>query len=88
MNWLRREEWREGFENLLRLHVVTACDRVDIEIDDLVAVIGADLETSPASKAVQAGGSCSLAASCCCETGKRLVASANRRVAEAKTPGH
>lgn len=46
MKWLRREEWREGFESLLKLHISAACDQVDIEIDDLVSLIGADLFTA------------------------------------------
>ena len=45
MKWLRREEWREGFESLLKLHVGAACDQVDIETDDLVSLIGVDLFT-------------------------------------------
>jgi len=45
MKWLRREEWRESFESLLKLHISGACDQVDIETDDLVSLIGVDLFT-------------------------------------------
>jgi hypothetical protein len=43
IKWLRRDEWREGFEDLLNLHFGSACAKADIEIDDLASLIGADV---------------------------------------------
>ena len=43
MKWLRRDPWREAFEDVLERHLGPACDQADIEIDDLASLIGADM---------------------------------------------
>jgi hypothetical protein len=43
MKWLRRDPWREAFEDLLEHHLGPACDQADIDIDDLAGLIGADM---------------------------------------------
>jgi hypothetical protein len=45
MKWLRRDPWREAFEDLLEHHLGPACDQADIDIDDLAGLIGADTGT-------------------------------------------
>ncbi|NIQ94322.1 MAG: hypothetical protein GWN87_09005, partial [Desulfuromonadales bacterium] len=42
MKWLRRDPWREAFEDVLERHLDPACDQADIEIDDIASLIGAD----------------------------------------------
>lgn len=42
MKWLRRDPWREAFEEVLERHLSRACDQADIEIDDLATLIGGD----------------------------------------------
>ena len=42
MKWLRRDPWREAFEDVLERHFGPACDQADIEIDDVANLIGAD----------------------------------------------
>ena len=43
MKWLRREPWREAFEDLFERHLGPACDQADIDIDDLASLIDADM---------------------------------------------
>ena len=43
MKWLRRDPWREAFEDVLERHLGPACDLADVEIDDLADLIGADM---------------------------------------------
>ena len=43
MKWLRRDPWREAFEELLERHLGPACDQADIDIDDLASLIDADM---------------------------------------------
>jgi hypothetical protein len=40
MKRLRREEWRDAFEEVLDRHLGPACAKADIEIEDLPSVIG------------------------------------------------
>jgi hypothetical protein len=42
MKWLRREEWRDAFEQLLDRHLGRACAKADLVRDKLVAVIGGE----------------------------------------------
>ena len=42
MKWLRRDPWREAFEDVLDRHLGPACDQAGIEIEqlaDLIAMI-------------------------------------------------
>jgi hypothetical protein len=43
MKWLRRDPWREAFEDALDLHLGPACDKAGIETDQLADLIGDDL---------------------------------------------
>lgn len=40
MKWLRREEWRNAFNELLDRHLGASCAKADIAIDELPAIIG------------------------------------------------
>lgn len=42
MKWLRRDEWRDAFDEVLARHLGPACDKADIEIDELSTHLGAD----------------------------------------------
>lgn len=42
VNWLRRDEWRAPFEDLMDEHLGEACEAIDGSADDLAALIGAD----------------------------------------------
>ena len=38
--WLRREEWRDAFNEMLDRHLAPACAKADVSIDELPEVIG------------------------------------------------
>lgn len=40
INWLRRDEWRAAFDDLMEEHLGQACDEIDGSIDDLSSLIG------------------------------------------------
>ena len=40
IRWLRRDEWRDPFEEVLRLHVGPACERAGIEFEDIEDILG------------------------------------------------
>lgn len=40
MKWVRREEWRSAFEEVLGEHLGAACERADIDPEDLPSLIG------------------------------------------------
>ncbi len=40
IRWLRRDEWREPFEEVLRLHVGPACEQAGIEFEDIEDILG------------------------------------------------
>ena len=40
INWLRRDEWRGAFDDLMEEHLGQACDEIDGSIDDLSSLIG------------------------------------------------
>jgi hypothetical protein len=42
MKWLRREEWRDAFEQLLDRHLGRACAKAHLARDELVDVIGGE----------------------------------------------
>jgi len=42
INWLRREEWRTAFEDLMDEHLGEACEAIDGSADDLASLIGAE----------------------------------------------
>ena len=42
MKWLRRDEWRDAFDEVLARHLGPACDKADIEVDELSTHLGAD----------------------------------------------
>jgi hypothetical protein len=42
LKFLRRDEWRDEFKELLEHHLQPACDQFDIEIDDIGSLLGAD----------------------------------------------
>jgi hypothetical protein len=42
MKWLRREEWREPFTEVLEKHLKPACSKWDLAIEELPSVIGED----------------------------------------------
>jgi hypothetical protein len=42
MKWLRRDEWREAFTEVLEKHLKPACSKWDLAIEELPSVIGED----------------------------------------------
>src|SRR5258707_11519827 len=42
MKWLRRDEWREAFTDVLKKHLEPACSKWDLAIEELPSVIGED----------------------------------------------
>ena len=40
IKWLGRDEWREPFEEVLRLHVGPACEQAGIEFEDIEDILG------------------------------------------------
>jgi len=42
MKWLRHDEWRDAFSDLLEKHLRPACSKWDIQIDELSSIIGDD----------------------------------------------
>jgi len=42
INWLRRDEWRGPFEDLMDEHLGEACEAIDGSADDLATLIGAE----------------------------------------------
>ncbi len=40
IRWLRRDEWREPFEEVLWLHVGPACEQAGIEFEDIEDILG------------------------------------------------
>ena len=41
-SWLRRDEWRAAFEDLMDEHLGEACEAIDGSADDLASLIGAE----------------------------------------------
>ena len=42
IKWLRRDEWREAFTDVLERHLKPACSKWDLAIEELPSVIGED----------------------------------------------
>src|SRR6266567_6428494 len=42
MKWLSREEWRDAFEDVLNRHVLPACEKADIEVEEVISILGQD----------------------------------------------
>ncbi|MCA6115450.1 hypothetical protein J6524_11155 [Bradyrhizobium sp. WSM 1738] len=42
MEWTRREEWRDRFEEVLDDHVLPTCDETGLEPDEIVSTLGED----------------------------------------------
>src|SRR5439155_15637662 len=40
IKWLRRDPWREAFEEVLWLHVGPACEQAGIEFEDIEDILG------------------------------------------------
>jgi hypothetical protein len=40
LKWVQRDEWREGLEALLDLHLGPACAKAGVEPDEIPALIG------------------------------------------------
>ena len=40
MKWLRRQEWRDAFNEVLDRHVAPACAKADVSLDELPNLIG------------------------------------------------
>ena len=42
MKWLTREEWRDRFAEVYEGHLVPTCDQTDLDVDEVVAILGKD----------------------------------------------
>jgi hypothetical protein len=42
MKWLTREEWRDRFVEVYEGHLVPTCDQTDLDVDEVVAILGKD----------------------------------------------
>ena len=40
MKWLRRQDWRDAFNEVLDRHVAPACAKADVSLDELPNLIG------------------------------------------------
>jgi len=40
MKWLRRDEWREAFAEVLDHHLLPACSKADVTVEKLPSIIG------------------------------------------------
>lgn len=42
MKWLTRDEWRDRFAEVYDDHLLPACDRTDLDVDDVISILGED----------------------------------------------
>jgi hypothetical protein len=42
MKWLSRDEWRDAFEHVLNQHLLRAYGKADIEIEEVISILGQD----------------------------------------------
>jgi hypothetical protein len=42
MKWLTREEWRDRFAEVYGDHLVPTCDQTDLDVDEIIAILGKD----------------------------------------------
>ena len=46
MKWIRRDEWRDAFEEALERHLMTACNRAGVEMSELAEALGDHAQTN------------------------------------------
>jgi hypothetical protein len=46
MKWLSREEWRDRFAEVYDDHLAPTCDQIDLDVDEIIAILGKDWFTS------------------------------------------
>ena len=42
VKWLTRDEWHDSFKDVLDRHVLPACDKADVEVEEVVSMLGHD----------------------------------------------
>lgn len=42
MKWLTRDEWRDRFAEVFDDHLLPACDQTDLDVDDVISILGED----------------------------------------------
>jgi len=42
MKWLRRDEWRDRFATVYDAHLRLACERLSVDVDEVVSILGQD----------------------------------------------
>ena len=42
MKWLTRDEWRDRFATVYDAHLQPACERLGVDVDEVVSILGQD----------------------------------------------
>ena len=42
MKWLTRDEWRDRFAEVYDDHLLPACDHTDLDVEEIISILGED----------------------------------------------